>query len=117
MKAIRVQRTGGPEVMELAEVPVPQPKPTEAQVKVSVAGVNSIDGYFRDGRYRELYCGFGHHASHGWWGSNRTIRPLASLSSFPSAAVMVAEMKNFLPSISVMPPWAVNGSSIGVMLR
>src|ERR1700677_3516742 len=52
MKAIRVQRTGGPEVMELAEVPVPQPKPTEAQVKVSVAGVNSIDGYFRDGRYR-----------------------------------------------------------------
>jgi NADPH:quinone reductase-like Zn-dependent oxidoreductase len=27
MKAIRVQHTGGPEVMELAEVPVPQPKP------------------------------------------------------------------------------------------
>ena len=52
MKAIRVQRTGGPEVMELAEVPVPQPKSTEVQVRVSVAGVNSIDGYFRDGRYR-----------------------------------------------------------------
>jgi NADPH2:quinone reductase len=52
MKAIRVQRTGGPEVMELVEVPVPQPKPTEAVVKVSVAGVNSIDGYFRDGRFR-----------------------------------------------------------------
>src|SRR5580704_4936240 len=52
MKAILVQHTGGPEVMELAEVPVPQPKPAEAVVKVSVAGVNSIDGYFRDGRFR-----------------------------------------------------------------
>src|ERR1700688_4378922 len=52
MKAIRVQNTGGREVMELVEVAVPQPKPGEALVKVSVAGVNSIDGYFRDGRFR-----------------------------------------------------------------
>src|SRR5580700_1765469 len=52
MKAIRVQHTGGPEVMELEEVPVPKPKPAEAVVKVAVAGVNSIDGYFRDGRFR-----------------------------------------------------------------
>jgi NADPH2:quinone reductase len=52
MKAIRVQQTGGPEVMELADVPVPQPKPAEALVRVSTAGVNAIDGYFRDGRFR-----------------------------------------------------------------
>ncbi len=52
MKAIRVERTGGPEVMELKEMSAPQPRPVEALVKVSVAGVNSIDGYFRDGRYR-----------------------------------------------------------------
>src|SRR6202790_2817745 len=52
MKAIRVQHTGGPEVMELVETPTPEPKPTEAVVKVSVAGVNSIDGHFRDGSLR-----------------------------------------------------------------
>jgi NADPH:quinone reductase len=52
MKAIRVQHTGGPEVMELAEMPTPQPKATEALVKVAVAGVNSIDSQFRDGRLR-----------------------------------------------------------------
>jgi NADPH:quinone reductase len=52
MKAIRVVHTGGPEVMELAEVPVPQPKATEALVRVALAGVNSIDGQFRDGRLR-----------------------------------------------------------------
>jgi NADPH2:quinone reductase len=49
MRAIRVQHIGGPEVMELADLPVPQPKPAEALVKVSVAGVNSIDTHFRDG--------------------------------------------------------------------
>ncbi len=52
MKAIRVQHIGGPEVMELAEVPAPQAKASEAVVKVNVAGVNSIDGQFRDGRLR-----------------------------------------------------------------
>jgi NADPH:quinone reductase len=52
MKAIRVQHTGGPEVMELVELARPQPKPTEAVVKISVAGVNSIDGHFRDGSLR-----------------------------------------------------------------
>jgi NADPH2:quinone reductase len=52
MKAIRVQQTGGPEVMHLEEVPVPRPEPSEALVKVSLAGVNSIDGYFREGRLR-----------------------------------------------------------------
>ncbi len=52
MKAIRVQRTGAPDVMELVEVPVPKPKPTEALVKVACAGINSIDGHFRDGSFR-----------------------------------------------------------------
>jgi NADPH:quinone reductase len=52
MKAIRVERTGGPEVMELTEVPVPQPKPAEVLVKVAIAGVNAIDGHFRDGSFR-----------------------------------------------------------------
>ncbi|HZP02390.1 MAG TPA: quinone oxidoreductase [Terriglobia bacterium] len=52
MKAIRVSRTGGPEVLEVVEAAVPQPKPTEALVKIHVAGVNSIDGQFRDGRLR-----------------------------------------------------------------
>lgn len=54
MKAIRVQHTGGPEVLELVEVAVPQAKGAEALVKVSVAGVNAIDVQFRDGRLRTV---------------------------------------------------------------
>jgi len=52
MKAIRVQHTGGPEVMEITELPIPQPKPNGAVVKVAVAGVNSIDVQFRDGKMK-----------------------------------------------------------------
>ena len=50
MKAIRVQHVGGPKVLELVDLPVPQAKGAEAVVKVSIAGVNSIDGQFRDGK-------------------------------------------------------------------
>ena len=52
MKAIQVRQPGGPEAMELAESPIPQPKPNEAVVKLAASGVNFIDVYFREGRYK-----------------------------------------------------------------
>src|SRR5258705_2168952 len=51
MKAIQVRRVGGPEVLELADVPVPDPKTNEAVVKIAASGVNYVDVYFREGRY------------------------------------------------------------------
>lgn len=51
MKAIQVKKPGGPEALELVEIPVPQPKPIEAVVKVGASGVNFIDVYHREGRY------------------------------------------------------------------
>lgn len=38
--------------MELVELPVPQPKANEAVVKLAASGVNFIDVYFREGRYK-----------------------------------------------------------------
>jgi NADPH:quinone reductase len=52
MKAIQVKQTGGPEVMELVELPVPVPKANEAVVKLAASGVNFIDIYHREGRYK-----------------------------------------------------------------
>lgn len=52
MKAIQIKQPGGPEAMELVDLPVPEPKANEAVVKVSAAGVNFIDVYNREGRYK-----------------------------------------------------------------
>jgi NADPH2:quinone reductase len=52
MKAIQVRQTGGPEVMEPMELPVPEPKANEAVVKLAASGVNFIDVYHREGRYK-----------------------------------------------------------------
>jgi len=52
MKAIQIKQTGGPEVMELVDLPVPQPKPNEAVIKIQAVGVNFIDIYNREGRYK-----------------------------------------------------------------
>jgi NADPH2:quinone reductase len=52
MKAIQVKQTGGPEAMELVEIPVPEPKANEAVVKLAASGVNFIDVYHREGRYK-----------------------------------------------------------------
>lgn len=38
--------------MEVVDLPVPQPKPNEAVVKLAASGVNFIDIYFREGRYK-----------------------------------------------------------------
>jgi NADPH:quinone reductase-like Zn-dependent oxidoreductase len=49
MRAALFRRHGGPEVMELGDVPVPTPGPGEVQVRVSAAGMNHIDLWLRQG--------------------------------------------------------------------
>ena len=52
MKAIQVKQVGGPEAMQLVDLATPQPKANEAVVKLAAAGVNFIDVYNREGRYK-----------------------------------------------------------------
>ncbi|HWO28433.1 MAG TPA: quinone oxidoreductase [Candidatus Acidoferrum sp.] len=58
MKAIQVKQVGGPEAMEVVEMPVPQPKANEAVVKLAASGVNFVDVYFREGRYKAAVLPF-----------------------------------------------------------
>lgn len=51
MKAVRVHQTGGPEVLRLEEVPIPEPGPGEVLVRLLAIGVNYIDTYKRKGLY------------------------------------------------------------------
>ncbi len=49
MKAIQYSRFGGPDVLELVELPDPHPGPGQIRVAVRAAGVNPIDWKMRSG--------------------------------------------------------------------
>lgn len=65
MQAAVIDRHGGPEVIELREVPVPRPGPHDVLVRVSAAGCNNTDLWTREGSYG-LADGSGKKA--GWLG-------------------------------------------------
>jgi NADPH2:quinone reductase len=52
MKAIQITKTGGPEVLEVREMATPVAGPGQALVKIEASGVNFIDVYQREGRYK-----------------------------------------------------------------
>jgi NADPH2:quinone reductase len=52
MKAIQIHETGGPQVLKLAELPIPQPGPGQVLIRVEAVGVNFIEIYFRKGVYK-----------------------------------------------------------------
>ncbi|MCL8207164.1 MAG: NADP-dependent oxidoreductase [Actinomycetia bacterium] len=50
MKAVIIPRFGGPEVLEVADLPKPQPGPGEVRIRVAAATVNPTDISLRSGR-------------------------------------------------------------------
>ena len=50
-KAIRVTRTGTPEVLEIVDLELPDPRPDEITIEHEAIGVNFIDTYHRSGLY------------------------------------------------------------------
>jgi NADPH:quinone reductase len=52
LKAIQVRTVGSPEVLEVREVPDPVPQAGEALIRVHTSGVNFMDVYFREGKYK-----------------------------------------------------------------
>ncbi len=51
MKAITIDRYGGPEVLQRRDIPVPEPGPQDVLVKVACAGINFMDIHTRQGKY------------------------------------------------------------------
>jgi len=52
MKAIQIKNSGGVEALELVDLSIPRPNPNEALVKLGAIGINFIDVYQREGRYK-----------------------------------------------------------------
>ena len=53
MKAVLLRETGGPERLELTEVPEPEPREGEVVVRVRAAGINFLDLLVRKGEYAQ----------------------------------------------------------------
>src|SRR6185437_3448771 len=51
MKAVTIHSFGGPEVLQLEELPVPEPAQGEVLVRVHAASVNPVDWKTREGKY------------------------------------------------------------------
>jgi NADPH2:quinone reductase len=51
VKAIRIHKTGGPEVLQWEDITLPAPGPGEVRVRNRAIGLNYIDTYFRSGLY------------------------------------------------------------------
>lgn len=55
MKAIQIREIGGPEVLQLVELPIPAPGPGQVLIRVEAIGVNFIEVYFRKGQYKATF--------------------------------------------------------------
>jgi len=55
MQAVRLSSYGGPEVLELAEVPVPQAAPGRVLVRVRATSINPGEANIRNGLLAEIY--------------------------------------------------------------
>ena len=51
MRAVQVSRLGGPEVLEVHDVAVPEPGPGQVRVAVRASGMNFAETMQREGRY------------------------------------------------------------------
>ena len=52
MKAIQLHSTGGPEVLQVADLPIPEPGQCQILIRIEAIGVNFIEIYFRKGLYK-----------------------------------------------------------------
>jgi len=57
MKAVRIHEFGGPEVLSIDEIPVPQPAPDEVLIKVHATSVNPVDWKIREGQRKVKFPG------------------------------------------------------------
>jgi NADPH2:quinone reductase len=55
MKAIQIQEPGGPEVLQLADLPIPHPGPGQVLIRIETIGINFIEAYFRKGQYKASF--------------------------------------------------------------
>jgi NADPH:quinone reductase len=92
MRAVRISRHGGPEVIEVADVPAPEAGPGHLLVDVTAVGVNYRDLYEREGRYGgDLPAIIGVEGSGRVAGSGERVAWVSAPGSYAEQVVVDAE--------------------------
>lgn len=92
-KTVRFRRLGGPEVLEVEDLPAREPKAGEVRLKVEAIGLNRAECLFREGKYTyapDLPSGLGYEAA----GTVEAVGPGVS-------AVKVGDRASVLPAFSM----------------
>ena len=109
MKAIRIHAHGGPEVLQLDEVPIPDIQSGEVLVQVHAAGVNFLDVYQRTGLYKAVLP-----FTPGMEGAG-VIEKAGSETSFkPGARVAWTQHPGAYAEFAAVPSWKVVALPEGV---
>ena len=109
MKAIRINAYGGPEVLQLDEVPIPGIQSGEVLVRVHAAGVNFLDIYQRTGLYKTVLP-----ITPGMEGAG-VIEKAGSETSFkPGTRVAWTQHPGAYAEFAAVPSWKVVALPDGV---
>jgi NADPH:quinone reductase len=121
MKAIRFEKTGGPDVLDYVDVDLPPPGPGQARVKHTVIGVNFIDTYHRSGLYKlPLPSGLGSEAAGvvEALGSGVTTLKVGDRVAYAGAMGAYAEANNVPADRLVkLPPGISDETAAAAMLK
>jgi NADPH2:quinone reductase len=122
MKAIRISRTGGPDVLQWLDVDVPAPGEGEVQIRQHAIGLNFIDTYHRTGLYPvPLPSGLGHEGAGEVLAVGKSVKGFkagdrVAYGTGPLGAY--AEVRNFPAAQLVRIPKAISyETAAGMMLK
>lgn len=118
----RIERTGGPDVIQFADIDLPPPGAGEVRIRVTVIGVNFIDTYFRSGLYPvALPSGLGSECAGVVEALGEGVETLAvgdRVATYGPALGAYASHRN-LPaeSLVVLPDWLTDETAAAVLLK
>ena len=107
MKAVRIEQYGGPEVLQLQEIPVPDPNAGEVLVRMAYAGINLMDVGTRKGAFANSKTYPVHlPTTIGMEGAGTVERAGAGVTDFrPGDRVAYCLVWNSHAAFAVVPAW------------
>lgn len=118
----RIGRTGGPEVIQFADVDLPPPGVGEVRIRVTAIGVNFIDTYFRSGLYpAALPSGLGSECAGVIEALGEGVDTLAvgeRVATYGPGLGAYASHRNLAANVLfVLPDWLDDATAAAVLLK